>query len=125
MLPSAFVFLDALPLTENGKVDRRALPDPDANVPVRTHEPPRTDLERFLAGLFRDVLGLGEREAGLHDDFFELGGTSITGAIFIHRLQEALSEIVHVVTIFDHPDRRLPRGLHPGAARGSGAAALG
>jgi amino acid adenylation domain-containing protein len=104
MLPSAFVLLDALPLTENGKVDRRALPAPEAVVRRQQHEPPRTDLERFLASQFRDVLGLpADREVGRHDDFFELGGTSITGAIFIHRLQEALGEIVHVVTIFDHP----------------------
>ena len=44
-----------------------------------------------------------DREIGIDEDFFELGGTSITSAIFIHRLQQALSEIVHVVTIFDHP----------------------
>ncbi|MFP5285014.1 MAG: amino acid adenylation domain-containing protein, partial [Thermoanaerobaculia bacterium] len=102
MVPSAFVFLPELPLTPNGKVDRRALPPPEA--PRREIVPPRTDLERFLAGQFRDVLGLpAEREVGIHDDFFELGGSSITGAILIHRLQEALGGILHVVAIFDHP----------------------
>jgi amino acid adenylation domain-containing protein len=106
MLPAAFVFLDALPLGAGDKIDRRALPAPEeAESAVEQRSvPPRTPLERFLAGRFRDVLGLpADGEIGLHDDFFDLGGTSITGAIFIHRLQEALSEIVHVVAIFDHP----------------------
>ena len=120
MIPSAFVFLEALPLTGNGKVDRRVLPAPDAPAP-RAPVPPRTPLESFLAGQIRDVLGLAGRETGVHDDFFELGGTSITGAIFIHRLQETLGEIVHVVAIFDHPTvaslADYVREQHAGAAR--------
>ncbi len=106
MLPAAFVFLDALPLDTSGKIDRRALPAPEdpgseAGLPG---VPPRTRLERFLAGQFREVLGLpAGREIGIDDDFFALGGTSISGAILIYRLQEALSEVVHVVAIFDHP----------------------
>ncbi|HSF41682.1 MAG TPA: amino acid adenylation domain-containing protein, partial [Thermoanaerobaculia bacterium] len=105
MLPGALAVLDALPLTVNGKVDRRALPDPDAApAPEREHRPPQTELERFLAGLFAEVLKLPpDRPVGLDDDFFELGGTSITGAILVNRLQEALGEIVHVVAIFDAP----------------------
>jgi amino acid adenylation domain-containing protein len=106
MLPAAFVFLEALPLTENGKVDRRALPTPEAGGDGMAKErvAPRTLLERFLVQQFREVLGLpNEREVGVDEDFFELGGSSITSAIFIHRLQEAVGEIVHVVTLFDHP----------------------
>jgi amino acid adenylation domain-containing protein len=104
MLPAAFVFLEALPLTGNGKVDRRALlavqaPTPAA--PLRV--PPRTRLERFLAQQFREVLGLEDLDIGIHDDFFVLGGTSITGAIAIHRLQEILRESLHIVAIFNHP----------------------
>jgi amino acid adenylation domain-containing protein len=106
MLPAAFVFLDALPLNAGGKIDREALPPPqeDESAAGQPGEPPRTPLERFLAGQFRDVLGLpADREIGRHDDFFDLGGTSITGALLIHRLQEALATTVHVVAIFDHP----------------------
>jgi len=124
MVPSAFVFLDALPLTPNGKVDRRALPAPEeaGTEPQREHVPPRSDLERFLAGLLQDVLGLpAEREIGVHDDFFTLGGNSILGAILIHRLQETLREIVHVVAIFDHPTvaslATYIKEQHPAAAR--------
>ncbi len=124
MLPSAFVFLDALPLTENGKVDRRALPAPEAAraASARSRVAPRDPLERFLAGQFHEVLGLpADREVGADEDFFELGGTSITSAIFIHRLQEALGEIVHIVAIFDNPAvstlADYLRERHAGAAR--------
>ena len=106
MLPSAFVFLAALPLTENGKVDRRALPAPDAaGVAGGTERrAPRDPLEKILLDQFRAVLSLPEdREVGIDEDFFDLGGTSITSAIYVHRLQESLGEIVHVVVIFDHP----------------------
>ena len=124
MLPSAFVLLDALPLTTNGKVDRRALPAPEdaGAAPVREHVPPRTPVERFLAGQFRNVLGLAaERGIGVHDDFFGLGGTSISGAIFIHRLQAALAAAVPVVAIFDRPTvaslAAYLRERHAGAVR--------
>ncbi|HEY0510933.1 MAG TPA: thioesterase domain-containing protein, partial [Thermoanaerobaculia bacterium] len=104
MLPAVFVFLEALPLTENGKIDRGALPAPEAIASAADRVPPRDALESFLASQFRDVLGLpADREIGIDEDFFDLGGTSITSAIFVHRLQEALAEVVHVVTIFDHP----------------------
>jgi pimeloyl-ACP methyl ester carboxylesterase len=124
MVPSAFVLLRELPLTANGKVDRRALPPPEkaGAAALRERVPPRTDLERFLAGQIRDVLGLPtEPEIGVHDDFFALGGNSITAAIFIHRLQDALREIVHVVTAFDHPTvaslAAYVKEQHPAAAR--------
>ncbi len=124
MLPAAFVFLDALPLTENGKVDRRALPAPEdaGAASAEARVAPRSPLERFLARQFHEVLGLpADREIGVDEDFFELGGTSITSAIFIHRLQQALSEVVHVVTIFDHPTvagfADFLRAEHAGGAR--------
>src|SRR5205823_1863861 len=99
MLPSALVVLDRLPLTANGKLDRRALPAPEAATPSAVERrAPRDPLERFLATQFRKVLGLpAGREIGIDEDFFTLGGTSITSAIFTHRLQEALGETVHVV----------------------------
>ncbi|HEX3554233.1 MAG TPA: amino acid adenylation domain-containing protein, partial [Thermoanaerobaculia bacterium] len=102
MLPSALVLLDSLPLTANGKVDRRALPAPEAQ---RSDEDgviaPRTPLEAFVAGLWQEVLKL--ERIGVRDDFFDLGGNSISGAVLINRLQQELSEIVQVVVIFDHP----------------------
>jgi amino acid adenylation domain-containing protein len=104
MLPSALVVLESLPLTGNGKVDRRALPAPAAAGPAgreRSFVPPATDLERFLAGFWQEILGVPE--IGLRDDFFALGGSSITGAVLISRLQEALGEIIGVMVIFNSP----------------------
>ncbi|MFC5288833.1 non-ribosomal peptide synthase/polyketide synthase [Actinokineospora guangxiensis] len=74
LVPSAFVRLDALPITANGKVDRRALPAPDP-APARAAVAPRTPAEEALAALWRDVLGVAE--VGVEDNFFELGGDSI------------------------------------------------
>jgi hypothetical protein len=104
MLPAALVVLDALPLTANGKVDRRALAalrPAEEGVERSGYEEPSTPLERYLAGLWRQALG--KERIGRHDDFFALGGNSISGAILINRLQRELGEIVHVVTIFDAP----------------------
>jgi amino acid adenylation domain-containing protein len=104
MLPSALVVLEAMPLTASGKVDRKALPAPErAPAGERRRVAPRTELERFLAGLWSAVLGLEAASIGVEDNFFQIGGNSITGAILINRLQRELGAIVHVVTIFDAP----------------------
>ncbi len=100
MLPGALVALPALPLTANGKVDRRALPEPEAPR-AESDVAPRNPLEAFLAGLFAETLGV--ERVGVHDDFFALGGSSISGARLINRLQKHIGDIVHVVTIFDAP----------------------
>ncbi|HVF51447.1 MAG TPA: amino acid adenylation domain-containing protein, partial [Pyrinomonadaceae bacterium] len=103
MIPAAFVWLDALPLTTNGKIDRRALPAPGQARPAleRSYLAPRDTLEAALAEMWRELLGI--EQVGVEDDFFGLGGDSIKGAIFINRLQERLGEIVHVITIFQSP----------------------
>ena len=77
MIPSAFVMLDALPLTLNGKVDHQALPDPDSARPEleEAYTPPGTPAEELLAQIWAEVLGL--KRVGIHDNFFELGGDSI------------------------------------------------
>jgi thioesterase domain-containing protein len=130
MIPAAFVVLDALPLTGNGKVDRRDLPAPDAAAPsAQELRAPRDPLERFLAAQFRATLGLpAGREIGIDEDFFTLGGTSITSAILAHRLQEGLGEAFHVVALFDHPTvaslADYVRELHPGASLEEGGPAV-
>lgn len=79
-VPTTYVVLDALPLTDRGKVDRKALPDVDEVRPSRHKEPvpPRNDLERALVEIWQEVLGVND--IGIEDHFFdELGGTSIQG----------------------------------------------
>lgn len=76
LIPSTFVLLDALPLTSNGKVDRRALPSRGATPPVEREDAmPRTPVEKALARIWIQVLGL--QQVGIHDNFFELGGDSL------------------------------------------------
>ncbi|HEY0547314.1 MAG TPA: condensation domain-containing protein, partial [Pyrinomonadaceae bacterium] len=103
MIPATYIFLDELPLTANGKLDRKALPAPDASRPAleQNYVAPARPLELLLAQMWCEILGL--ERVGLDDNFFELGGNSIKGAIFINHLQERLGEIIHVVTIFTSP----------------------
>ena len=90
MLPSAFVMLEALPLSPNGKVDRRALPQPRPTdgAPERVFVAPRTPIEEILARILADVLGL--ERVGVEDDFFELGGHSLLATRVVSRLRGAL-----------------------------------
>jgi amino acid adenylation domain-containing protein/non-ribosomal peptide synthase protein (TIGR01720 family) len=99
MVPTVFVELPALPLTANGKVDRKALPAPDASAP-REREAPREEVERLLARIWSEVLGVGE--AGIHDDFFELGGDSILSIQIVSRANRAGLRLTPR-DLFDHP----------------------
>ncbi|MBW4537640.1 MAG: amino acid adenylation domain-containing protein [Myxacorys chilensis ATA2-1-KO14] len=75
MVPATFVVLDALPLTANGKIDRRSLPLPDQTRPVPTTFAPLTQAEQQLVRIWSEVLGL--EQVDIHENFFELGGDSI------------------------------------------------
>ncbi|MEO5369526.1 MAG: amino acid adenylation domain-containing protein [Magnetococcus sp. DMHC-1] len=103
MIPAAFVVLPHLPLTESGKVNRKALPSPDVNRRdlETTFVPPTTPLEQLLAGLWTDILQI--KRIGIHDNFFELGGDSIKGAVFVNKLQELIKKVVYVVALFEAP----------------------
>ena len=106
MVPAAFIVLTKIPLTGNGKVDRRALPEPGSARPDLDagFALPITPLERLIAEHWADTLGI--ERVGLDDNFFELGGDSIKGAIFINRLQQELSCVVYVVALFEAPTIR-------------------
>ncbi|RMQ48866.1 Amino acid adenylation, partial [Pseudomonas cichorii] len=97
MLPSAFVTLEALPLTTNGKLDRKALPVPDQSaLASRAYEAPQGEAETIIAGLWQELLGV--EQVGRHDHFFELGGHSLLAVKLIERMrQQDLSADVRVL----------------------------
>jgi amino acid adenylation domain-containing protein len=103
MVPSAFVFLDSLPRTPNGKVDRRALPEPGQARPEvsGTFVEPGTEVEREIAEIWRNVLRL--ERVGIHDNFFELGGHSLLATLVFARLQRSFSADLSLRTLFDRP----------------------
>ena len=103
MLPAAFVLLEEMPLSANGKVERRALPAPEPARPALAdaYRTPTTPLESFLAEAWQEVLGIDR--IGVDDDYFELGGDSIQAAIVVSRIQEALDAFVYVVALFEAP----------------------
>jgi amino acid adenylation domain-containing protein len=103
MVPSAFVILEALPLTPTGKLDRRALPHPGPGQLESSSEyvAPRNPLEETLARIWAEVLEL--ERVGVHDNFFDLGGHSLQSVQLVSRLTAALNRPVAVKTVFQAP----------------------
>ncbi|NWB98491.1 amino acid adenylation domain-containing protein, partial [Pseudomonas gingeri] len=101
MVPAAYVQLDVLPLTLNGKLDRKALPAPDAQALIsRGYEAPQGEVESLLASIWSDVLKV--EQVGRHDHFFELGGHSLLAVTLIERMRQVgLSTDVRV--LFSQP----------------------
>ena len=87
MAPASFTWLEAMPLTPNGKVDRRALPAPDRAAARRAYAAPRDDKERFFCELWQELLDLDR--VGIDDDFFELGGDSLLVIRVVTRANKA------------------------------------
>ena len=103
MVPSAFVFLDQLPMTPNGKVDRRALLAAGQPIPVaeRAYVPPRTPTEETLVGVWAEILGVDR--VGVEDDFFELGGHSLLATRVISRVLNSFQVELPVRSLFEAP----------------------
>ncbi len=102
MVPAAYVRLGALPLTRNGKVDRRALPAPDHHAYARRgHEPPLGETEEALALIWTEVLGI--ERVGRTDNFFELGGHSLLAVQVLARVREELAVNVPTGGVFAWP----------------------
>ncbi|MEW1616633.1 MULTISPECIES: amino acid adenylation domain-containing protein, partial [unclassified Streptomyces] len=99
MVPTAFVLLDHLPMTANGKLDKAALPEPE--VTGADYRAPRTADERLLTGLFAELLGL--ERVGIDDNFFALGGHSLLVTRLVGRVRETVGAELAVRTVFDAP----------------------
>ena len=101
MVPSAFVTLEVLPLTANGKVDRQALPAPQGGIETAGYVAPRTPTEEVLAAIWCEVLKLDR--VGIHDNFFELGGHSLLAMRLVGRVREAFQIELALRALFATP----------------------
>lgn len=101
LLPNAWMFLDALPVGPNGKLDRHALPQPSARIWGGHGGAPQTALESDLAALWSEILGVAA--VGLQDNFFDLGGDSIAAVRLTARLQQLLDDGVMLAAVFEAP----------------------
>jgi amino acid adenylation domain-containing protein len=105
MVPSYFVFLDRIPLTPNGKIDRRALPIPEAGV-TTAYTPPRNAREEKLAAVWAEVLNTAKEKIGIDDDFFQLGGHSLKATILISKIHKELDTEIPLREVFQRPTIR-------------------
>ncbi len=103
MIPTTFIAVERFELTSSGKVDRKALPAPLRVRPLldTPYAAPRSTLERHIAELWHELLDVDR--VGIHDRFFELGGTSLQAARFVNQIQTELDESIFVVTLFEAP----------------------
>ncbi|NIM13070.1 MAG: amino acid adenylation domain-containing protein, partial [Candidatus Aminicenantes bacterium] len=106
MIPSHFVALDKLPLTSNGKIDRKALPKPEARTESE-YIAPRNEIEKKLVEIWREVLGLGDDTSiGIEDNFFDLGGHSLKATILAAKIHRELDIEIPLTEIFKSPTIR-------------------
>ncbi|USP97309.1 non-ribosomal peptide synthase/polyketide synthase [Bacillus vallismortis] len=102
MIPSYFIQLEKLPLTSNGKVNRRALPMPEAGLQTGIdYVAPRTSMEKQLIGIWRDILKI--KEIGVKDNFFDLGGHSLRGMTLIAKIHQQFSKNISLREVFQCP----------------------
>ncbi|MBK8549766.1 MAG: amino acid adenylation domain-containing protein [Ignavibacteria bacterium] len=102
MIPVLWVELENLPLTQNGKIDMKALPNPDlSRLTGSNYEPPESETERKLAKIWKDLLHIDR--VGIHDNFFELGGHSLLAMRVISAIRNELKSEIAIKNLFRHP----------------------
>lgn len=106
MIPAYFVQIDKMPLTPNGKIDRRALPDPRTLKRKEAYIPPRNAFEEKLVGIWAEVLHLEKDHVSVEDDFFKLGGHSLKAAVMVTLIHKTMDVKMVMREIFDMPTIR-------------------
>jgi acyl carrier protein len=103
MVPSALVALEQMPLTPNGKIDRKQLPEPDPNLRAeeRVYVAPRTKMEETIAGIWTELLGVDK--VSVNDGFFELGGDSLLISRLVARIHTVFDVNLPIRSIFLAP----------------------
>ena len=101
MVPSAFVFLQSMPLTSNGKIDRKRLPTPDntLSMSAQCYVPPRTPVEEGIVAIWQEVLGV--MQIGINGDFFDLGGHSLSATQVVARMRRTFDIDISLREFFD------------------------
>jgi len=103
MVPTAYVWLEKLPLNANGKVNRKALPAPEGDAfATRRYEPPEGEFERLLAEIWTELLKV--EQVGRKDNFFELGGHSLLATQLVARIDRAIGVKIGLRLVFDFPE---------------------
>ncbi len=101
MIPSYFVQVDKMPVTTNGKLNRKALPKPNLDVILNEYEAPRNEIEEKLSKIWSEVLGV--KRVGINDDFFDLGGHSLKATVLISKIHKELNKEIPLKELFKKP----------------------
>lgn len=105
MVPSYFVIVDEIPITSNGKVNKAALPKPNNDhVDTIEYVAPRTDTEKRLVTVWREVLGV--EQIGIDNNFFEIGGHSLKATVLMSKIQKEFNILIDMKDVFDYPTIR-------------------
>ena len=101
MIPSYFMKLEKMPLTANGKLNRKSLPKPEIEINLNEYEGPRNETEEKLVKIWKEVLGA--EKVGINDNFFELGGHSLKASILSNRIYKELNIDIPIGEIYNRP----------------------
>jgi acyl carrier protein len=103
MIPSVFMLMDEMPLTSNGKIDRKSLPSPDiSRISLsEKHTPPRNEIEKQLTEIWQKVLRV--KNISVYDNFFELGGHSLLVVQLFKQIEEKINVELSIALIFESP----------------------